>query len=66
MLTHLSIFDNWCQPEYLQIKQIETLRQIFEHQTMLQTSNYLNTARNDSNIILKTYGSPVTQCLRQG
>ena len=28
---------------------------------MLQFLNYLNRTKNESNIILKTYGSPVTQ-----
>ena len=61
MLTQSSIFDNSCQPKQLQLKQIETFRQKFVYQKMLQTSNYLNTTGNKSNIILKTYGSPVTR-----
>ena len=44
---------------------METFRQKFMHQIMLETFNYLKTARNESNIILKTYGSPVTQWYRK-
>ena len=61
MLTHLSIFDNSCQPKQLQLKQTETYRKKFVHQIILQTLNYPNTKGIESNIILKTYGSPVTQ-----
>ena len=41
--------------------QIETFGQMFVHQIMLQTLNYLNTTREKSNMIPKTYKSPVTQ-----
>ena len=53
MLTHLSKFDNYCQPKQLQLNEIEMFRHKFVHQIMLQTLNYSNTTRNESNIILK-------------
>ena len=52
MLTHLSKFDNYCQPKQLHLKPIEMFRHKFVHQIMLQTLNYSNTTRNESNIIL--------------
>ena len=57
----VTVCDNSCQPKQLQPERIETFRQKFVHQIMLQTLNYTNTTRNESNIILKTYGSPLTQ-----
>ena len=61
MLTDLSTLDDSCQPKKLQLKQIQTFRQIFLHQIMLQTFSYPDTMRNESNIILKTYESPIGQ-----
>ena len=52
MLTHLSKFENYCQPKQLQLNEIEMFRHKFVHQIMLQTLNYSNTTRNESNIIL--------------
>ena len=42
--------------KWLQLKQIETFRQKFVHQIMLQALNCPNTTRNESNKYLKLMG----------